>query len=95
MTGGSRNAQLRAWEELQRELQAVLYESDPDRMGATVGAPDDEYYDAAVDVIRSLRDRLPHQSVADVVRDVWPEADPELVLAVERAWARYSQESAR
>jgi len=88
MTAGDEH-QRRAWKVLHRELQAILYESDPGWMGSTVGAPDDEYFDDAINLIRSLKELGPQESVADVVRTLWPEADSDLISAIEQAWARY------
>jgi hypothetical protein len=48
---------IKAWTILNRELARVLYEYDPEGIGATVGAPEDEYDQISIDLIRALRDR--------------------------------------
>lgn len=85
----SKDACSHAWEELRDELSRALYEYDPESMGSSVGAPDDEYEEGATDLIRGLRQRRSTGLVAEVVRDLWPEAGNDLIAAVEQAWHRY------
>lgn len=49
-------------------LSRELYEYDPEGMGSSVGAPDDEYDDGAIALIRCLQDRSPAASVGETVR---------------------------
>jgi hypothetical protein len=76
----------RRWHELERRIAAALYESDPEGMGASVGAPHDEYADVARAVIRALRDRQPEQPFGDAVTSVLPSANSELISELEHIW---------
>lgn len=84
-------ARSQAWVELRDDLSRVLYEYDPEGMGSSVGAPDDEYDDGAVALIRLLQGRPASASVDPAVRDLWPSATDELVDAVRRRWGRYAR----
>jgi hypothetical protein len=64
-------------------------------MGATIAAPDDEYDESAVDLIRRLQDMAPNDSVEVAVRAIWPQADHNLVEGVDRLWSRYVGQSTR
>jgi hypothetical protein len=75
--------------ELHDELSRGLYEHDPESMGSSVGAPDNEYDDDAIELIRGLAQRRSTGSVTGVVRDLWPEAGDDLVASAEQAWRRY------
>jgi hypothetical protein len=46
--------QTRAYLELKREVEDVLYEVDPDGCGTSIGSPRDEYSDVAARVIPML-----------------------------------------
>lgn len=85
----SKDARSHSWEELREELSRALYEYDPESMGSSVGAPDDEYDEGATQLIRDLRRWRSTGLVAQVVRDLWPEASDDLVAAVDQAWHRY------
>lgn len=49
-----RRGDRKRWSRLQKAVAAVLYDADPDGMGATVGAPADEYDDIATRIISAL-----------------------------------------
>ena len=83
----ARNA---SWKRLQSTLSRALHEHDPDGMGSSFGAPDDEYDDRAIDLIRSLQG---NPEVESAVRALWPNASARLVANVADAWTRYGRES--
>lgn len=80
-----------AWQGLRDDLSRALYEYDPEGMGSSVGAPDDEYDGGAIDLIRGLQGQRSRESVAQVVRGLWPEATDELVTVVEQTWHEYTE----
>lgn len=77
-----------AWSEAQHALSHILYEHDPEGMGSTVGAPEDEYDDGAIALLRRLG-QLESQSMPSLVYEFWPTASDELVDALAEAWNRY------
>ncbi len=85
MNAGRRD-KLRRYETLKTALEKLLYEYDPDGMGSTVGAPLDEYSDAAVTLMRALRDRRPDVPITEAVRDAVPGATNELIAEIEKRW---------
>lgn len=78
-----------AWHALVATLERLLYDHDPDGMGASVSAPLDEYHDVAIAVIRALRDREEVRSVEDAILEVVPNAGADLLSNIERAWRDY------
>jgi len=84
-----RYCQLSAWSQLRSRLEVLLYDYDPDGMGASVGAPLDEYADVAISVIRTLRDREPDQPVSDAVWEAVPGASLDLIEEIAKAWGEY------
>ena len=76
------------WSRNHGALMEILYRHDPDGMGASVGAPDDEYFDAATTLMRALRDRPSEDGPGEVVLEVWPQASPEMLADIEAAWER-------
>jgi hypothetical protein len=71
---------------LQHDFERLLYDHDPDGMGATVGAPVDEYSDMATRLIRALRDSEFGVGSVEVIRGVIPTAKLELIAEIESAW---------
>ncbi len=69
----------RAWLEARDRLSALLYERDPDGMGADVSAPRDEYNDIASRLLREALRRPEGQAVAAAVHEALPSAWPELI----------------
>lgn len=70
---------VRGWRELKASLGALLYERDPEGMGATVSAPPDEYADVAVRIISSLSRCTQEAELRKAVLDILPTAWPDLV----------------
>jgi len=64
----------------------VLYRLDPDGMGSSVGAPDDEYFDVAIVLMRQLLDRGATANTQQVALERWPAASPEMLADIEAAW---------
>ena len=87
-----RDCRLDVWARLRSRLEWLLYDCDPDGMGASVGAPLDEYADVAISVMRALRDRKPDQAVSEAVWAVVPGASAALIENIERAWDEYEAE---
>jgi hypothetical protein len=83
----------RAWLEAHSRLSALLYERDPEGMGASVSAPRDEYDDVATRLLREILRRPADADQAEIVLNVLPSAWPELVaeiLEVSAAYERFS-----
>lgn len=73
----------RSWSDALRRLSALLYEADPEGMGASVFAPPDEYVDMAERVLRTFIRRpagtRPAEAVLDLIPSAWPELIAEIV----------------
>ena len=74
------------WDGVHEAFTGILWRHDPDGMGSSVGAPDDEYSDIAVSLMRQLLDKSEAQTVRDVVITKWPTWSPEMVAEIEGAW---------
>ena len=68
-----------AWLDALNRLSVLLYESDPEGMGADVGAPVDEYDDIAARLLREALRRPSGHALATCVQESVPTAWPELV----------------
>ncbi len=77
----------RWWDRVHGALMEVLYRHDPDGMGSSVGAPDDEYSDVATGLMRQLLDRVATANAQQVALERWPAASPEMLADIEAAWA--------
>ena len=75
-----------------RELSSVLYAHDPDGMGSTVSAPEDEYDGPAASMLASLKDG---DARADerYVRGMYPEASDRLVAECSATLSRFRHRS--
>lgn len=82
----SNDHRLKAWRAVVTRFEALLYEHDPDGMGASVGAPLDEYSDVAASLVRALRDRPTEDEFADTVRSIVPSARQTLTSDLELVW---------
>ena len=72
------------WTELLRQVNASLYQVDPERMGSSVGAPQD-VYDAAGTSLMSSLDSCKTQAIfAATARQTYPELSNEVI---DRWWA--------
>lgn len=89
---GRRAAQ--TWQEACGRISAVLYESDPEGMGADVGAPLDEYDDIAARLLREAIRRPAGQALATCVEESVPTAWPELVAQLVEVIEAYERASA-
>ena len=78
-----------AYSALHKELSGILYNEDPDGMGATGGAPDDESSPEVSKLIPRLQGRHDQEAVGAVVRRMFPQASEVLVNRVFDAWERY------
>jgi len=75
------------WRGLLKELSASLYEVDPERMGSSVGAPQD-VYDAAGTSLMSSLDSCKTQAIfAATARQTYPELSNEVI---DRWWALFA-----
>ncbi len=72
----------RGWSDAHSRLSALLYERDPEGMGASVFAPRDEYDDVATRLLRAVLRRPAGLAEADVVVNVLPSAWPDLVAEI-------------
>jgi len=94
MTKDERDRQLSdAYHQLQTEITTALYNADPEGMGRSVGAPEDEYSGAAATLCSRLKGAISRGDVrraletifgADLVRD-------DLVAQVYAAWDAFSR----
>lgn len=75
-----------AYRTLQRNLSRLLYNLDPEGMGSTVWAPANEYDGLAARLISAIHGRGVDTGVEDVIRQVVPPADQNLVDAVANLW---------
>ncbi len=78
-----------AYTTLHAKLSEILYNEDPDGMGVTVGAPDDEYSREASNLIRWLQDVRERDAAATVVQEMFPAARDSLVDKVFEAWTGF------
>lgn len=78
-----------AWHALVTTLERLLYDHDPDGMGASVSAPLDEYHDVAVAVTRVLRARREGQSLENAVLEIVPNAGTDLLRDITKVWNGY------
>lgn len=81
-----------AYSLLHAELSDIFYNEDPDGMGVTAGAPDDEYSPEVSRLIPRLQGVRDRKAVAGVVRQMFPTAGESLINRVFDAWARFLRE---
>ena len=73
------------------ELAAILYDTDPGRMGRTVGAPQDEYEDFARKLLVETHQSSDEQLVLSVLRKTFPEVTRRLAHELGKAIARLEE----
>ena len=83
-----------AWQDACNRLSALLYESDPEGMGADVGAPLDEYDDIAARLLREATRRPAGQALTTCVEQSVPTAWPDLVANLADVIDAYERASA-
>lgn len=88
-----RNKLTRAYEALRQELQAILYEEDPEGMGSSVGAPPDEYAEEAAALIPMLQGSASEGEIAAVLHKKFGSAQRALVERVHRAWSQFLEQT--
>jgi hypothetical protein len=90
MTETSRKRQLAAaYSRVHSDLCEIFYNVDPDAMGVSIAAPDDEYSTVVTKLLVDLRDERNKEGVARVVREMYPFASTELVDQVFDAWKTF------
>ena len=67
------------WPELLRQVNASLYQVDPERMGSSVGAPLDEYEAIAMSLIASLDRCRTQVTFAGTARETYPQLSDEVI----------------
>ena len=81
------------WRSTHAALMRLLYEQDPDAMGASVLSPEDEYYDLAVQLMRALNGRTSAGNIQRAVTDIWPNASVEMLGEVTKIWQAASDQN--
>ena len=82
-----------AYTSLHARLCEVLYDEDPDGVGASALSPDDEYSPYVTRLIVQLKDLRDRDEVASAVRAMFgTETTESLVEAVFDAWSRFRRE---
>jgi len=76
------------WRRTQAAMMEILYRHDPDGIGSSVGAPDDEYFDAVTDLAQRLLKVEPGGDPQVAVLAQWPHAHPRMVEELVRQWSR-------
>ena len=71
----SRPADTEAYKNLMLEFQRILYIRDPEGIGASIGAPLDEYSDSAARLASALRSVDELTGVRSVVTHMFPSAE--------------------
>lgn len=74
--------QARAWTNALTALQALLHARDPEGMGESVFAPQDEYADVAARLLRTVTRRPAGTSGESVVIEILPTAWRELIAEI-------------
>ena len=82
----------KAYTKLHAQLCEIFYNEDPDGMGVSAGAPDDEYSPEVSNLIPRLRDLSDREAVARVVREIFPKASDSLTDQVFDAWTSFLRE---
>lgn len=88
MSGEHRDLRKR-WTWLQKAVAAVLYDADPEGMGASVGAPLDEYDDVAIRIISALSKAPPDSVPQEIVRGFY--RDRRIAFDVSALWLAYDK----
>lgn len=72
-----------------KRVSVALYEHDPDGMGSTVAAPEDEYDGEAARLASSFRAANGEKSARDLVATMYSNASDALVSEIALAWDEF------
>lgn len=84
-----RNRISKAYRVAHARLMSILYEEDPDGMGATVGAPEDEYAQPATLLMIALNDASTPEKARRAVTDMYPDATEKLLTDALEVWRAF------
>ena len=87
VTREAKHQRTRSWRELVGNLSASLHDWDPEGMGASVGAPSDEYESAAIDLASKVQYARTRETFDAAARRAFSTAPDRLV---DRWWAMFS-----
>lgn len=73
------------------EISAAFYRHDPEEIGITISAPEDEYSDSAERILRECRDALSEGEILDHIRETFKNAHHELARDVFESIRRFQQ----
>lgn len=83
-----------AYAAAQQRLMRVLHQEDPDGMGSSVGAPQNEYSQAAARLLTSLRDATTNEQARSATTAMYPDASDGLVNRVIDVWREFTANTA-
>lgn len=83
-----RTEQTRAYRAFKQEVERILYDADPYGMGSSVGAPRDEYSDAAARLIPILL-QIADGDLEDAISDALLDSDDALRATLVATARRY------
>lgn len=78
-----------AYEEAAAQLMEILYEQDPDGVGATVSAPVDEYGEEAARLMVALRGAETEADVRQVLTARFDGVSDRLVAQIHESWMEF------
>jgi hypothetical protein len=81
--------QTRAYLDFKSELEAVLYDDDPFRMGSSIGAPSDEYSEVAARLIPTLLG-IARGDSAESLTETLPDANERLTAILIEMGMRFA-----
>jgi hypothetical protein len=83
-----------AYGDAHQRLMRVLYIADPEHMGRSVGAPEDEYSDVATRLMTSLRGATTADQARAATLAMYPNATEDLIKEVTEVWRVFSETTA-
>ena len=78
-----------AYQQLHKELMAILYEEDPANLGFKIGAPTDEYSEEASRLIVALKSSRNREDIGQIIRQMFGSASSPLIDRARAAWAKF------